>query len=94
MKNLILICFLFITSCQFRFIPSSYYNTAITPPVYTYTPFTPYTYIRPRTYWWTPAPLGNVYNNYYINPRPNPNPRPRTNLPLNYHSGPIGGRRK
>lgn len=89
MKWIFTICLLFIFSCTFR---TGYYTSIppATPVVYNYQPivtlplyYRPFRYFTNRQY-----NLGNVYNNYYQTPRV------QTNLPLNFHSGPRGGRRK
>jgi len=86
MKWILNICLLSLFSCTIR---TGYYSLIppSTPLVYNYQPIvTLPLYHRPFRY--RPTYLGNVYHNYYYNPRP------RTNLPLSNHSGPVGGRRK
>lgn len=87
MKWILIVFLVFLFSCTLR---TGYYSSmpSATPLLYNYQPIiTLPLYYRPFRY--RPTYLGNVYHNNYYH-----NPRPRTNFPLNYHSGPIGGRRK
>lgn len=88
MKYLTIFCLFFLSSCMMY--PG--YRVGFSTVNTFYNPNYSYNYYRPY-YNWYPRPnyLGNVYNNYYYNPKPRHNHN-QTNLPL--HNGPIGGRRK
>ena len=85
MKYLFLFCLIVLSSCT---VMPGYYTNYNTTLLSTY-PYN-HNYYKPN-FWWHPKPnyLGNVYNNYYINPKSS---HTQTNLPL--HNGPFGGRRK
>jgi len=90
MKYLSLIILIILSSCVIR---TGYHS--FVPPATTvvFTPYQPLLYRPFRFNYFRPYSLGNVYWNNR-NQSHNNYSGPRTNLPLNPHSGPIGGRRK